>query len=315
MLFRSFSSNSGGSWTAGTGSSFNVAAGSYSTGQVQARQTDRAGNLSAANTTFGSFTVDTAAAAPSLSLAADTGASSSDRVTKNASITISGLETGASWEYSTNSGGSWTAGSGSSFTVAAGTYSIGQVQARQTDLAGNLSNASNSFGAFTVDIAAATPSLALAADTGFFSSDRVTNNASITISGLEAGASWEYSTNSGSSWTAGTGSSFTVSAGSYSAGQVQARQTDLAGNLSAANTTFGSFTMDTPATAPSLALAADTGSSNSDRLTKNATITISGLETGASWEYSTNSGSSWTAGAGSSFSVAAGSYEIGRAHV
>ena len=128
MLFRS------GSWSTGSGSSFTVAAGSYSTGQVQARQTDLAGNLSAANTTFGSFTLDTAAAAPSLALAADTGSSNSDRLTKNATITISGLETGASWEYSTNSGGSWTAGSGSSFTVAAGTYSIGQVQARQTDL-------------------------------------------------------------------------------------------------------------------------------------------------------------------------------------
>ena len=134
------------------------------------------------------------------------------------------------------------------------------------------------------------PSLALAADTGSSNNDRLTKNATITISGLEAGATWEYSSNSGGgSWTAGSGSSFTVTAGSYSTGQVQARQTDLAGNLSPAFTSFAAFTVDTSAAAPTLALAADTGISNSDRVTSNATITISGLETGASWEYSSNS--------------------------
>ena len=179
------------------------------------------------STTFGSFTVDTAAAAPSLSLAADTGASSSDRVTKNASITISGLETGASWEYSSNSGSSWTAGAGSSFSVAAGSYGAGQVQARQTDLAGNLSAAVTSFAAFTLDTAAAAPTLALAADTGFSNSDRLTNSATLNVGGLETGASWEYSTNAGSSWTAGSGSAFSVAEGAYTTGQVRVRQTEI----------------------------------------------------------------------------------------
>ena len=111
------------------------------------------------------------------------------------------------------------------------------------------SPANSSFAAFTIDTAAATPSLSLEADTGSSNSDRITNNANITVAGLEAGASWEYSSNGGGSWSAGSGSSFTVAAGSYAAGKVQVRQTDLAGNLSFANTSVAAFTVDT--TAPS----------------------------------------------------------------
>ena len=97
---------------------------------MQVRQTDLAGNLSPVNSGFAAFTVDTAAAAPSLALAADTGSSSSDRITSNASISISGLEAGASWEYSIDAGGSWLAGTDTSFELASGSYGAGSILVR-----------------------------------------------------------------------------------------------------------------------------------------------------------------------------------------
>jgi Ca2+-binding RTX toxin-like protein len=98
--------------------------------------------------------------------------------------------------------------------------------------------------------APAAPRLTLASDTGSSNSDRLTNNGTITIGGLEAGASWQYSTNGGTTWStdiSATTTSFSVAAGSYATGQVQVRQTDAAGNSSPATTTFQAFTVDTSA--------------------------------------------------------------------
>ena len=50
---------------------------------------------------------------------------------------MSGLEADATWQYSINAGSSWTAGTGSSFTLDSGTYAINAVQMRQIDAAGN----------------------------------------------------------------------------------------------------------------------------------------------------------------------------------
>jgi hypothetical protein len=69
-----------------------------------------------------------------------------------------------------------------------------------------------------------------------------------------------------------------------------------------------------PAT-PGMELAADTGSSNSDRITNNASINILNLGQNASWQYSINNGSSWSSGSGSSFTVSDGSYATGQVQV
>ena len=64
------------------------------------------------------------------------------------------------------------------------------------------------------------PSLSLQTDTG--PQDGVTREAVIQVSGLEAGARWEYSLDGGSNWIDGSGSTFTIDAeGTY---QVVARQ-------------------------------------------------------------------------------------------
>ena len=88
-----------------------------------------------------SYALDnTAPAAPtSVALAADTGSSDSDGITTNRNVNVTLAEVGGSWEYSTDSGGSWSAGSGTSFTLAANqTYAANTIQVRQTDAAGNV---------------------------------------------------------------------------------------------------------------------------------------------------------------------------------
>jgi len=86
------------------------------------------------------------------------------------------------------------------------------------------------------------------------------------------------------------------------------RQTDVAGNVSVHGAAT-SITVDTttPA-APSVALASDTGSSNTDGITNNSIVNVSGLEVGATWLYSVDGGSTWQTGSGSSFELAEGSY-------
>ena len=304
-------------------SSFLIAAGTYSTGQVQVKQTDAAGNHSVPNTSFAAFNVDTTAAAPTLSLE-DTGSSSNDRITKSTSISVVGVEEGATWQYSIDSGKTWStaqAASTTSFSIDAGVYTAGQVQVMQTDLAGNSSEANTSFAGFTIDtIAAAAPSLFLV-DTGSSSSDRITNSMIISIDGVESGATWQYSIDSGFSWSIAQPSSttsFSIASGFYTAGQVQVKQTDLAGNSSEANTSFEAFTVDTTAAAAPLLSLVDTGSSSTDRITNSSIISIDGVETDATWQYSIDSGNSWSTVQQAStpfFSLLDGSYTTGQVRV
>ncbi|WP_026600982.1 autotransporter-associated beta strand repeat-containing protein [Methylomonas sp. 11b] len=245
-------------------------------------------------------------------------------VTFDRSVTVTGvptltLNTGQTATYAGGSGGTTLS---FSYTVQAGDTSAdldygstsslalngGAILDSSTSLAAVLTLASpgaaNSLGAnkdIVVDTTApAAPGLALTSDSGSSNSDRITNIGAITVSGLEGGASWEYSTNGGSSWTTGSGSSFTLSGDG--AKSVVLRQTDTTGNTSGSSSAY-TFTLDTSATAPTLTLAEDNGSSNSDGITNNATVNLTGLETGASWEFSSNGGTSWTAGSGSSFNL------------
>src|SRR6185437_14904271 len=119
----------------------------------------------------------------------------------------------------------------------------------------------------------------------------------LTLTGVEAGALVQYSVNSGTTW----GTSFTAVEGANS---VQVRQTDVAGNVSGA-TTF-SFTLDTQAAAPGVALTSDTGSSNSDQITSAGALTLTGVEAGALVQYSVNSGTTW----GTSFTAVEGANSV-----
>jgi T1SS-143 domain-containing protein len=145
----------------------------------------------------------------------------------------------------------------------------------------------------TAPAAPSAPDLQAASDSGSSSTDNLTKTTTPTFtgSGAEAGATVKlYDTNGttllGSGVADGLGNwtitSSTLASGSHT---LTAKQTDLAGNTGVASSALV-VTIDTTASAPTgLALAAadDTGSSNSDAITKNTSnLTISGSgETGA----------------------------------
>jgi len=65
------------------------------------------------------LTLDTTAPVkPTLSLQSDNGSSSTDKITNDGTVKVDGLEAGVSWQYSTDSGVTWSAGSGSRATSA-----------------------------------------------------------------------------------------------------------------------------------------------------------------------------------------------------
>ena len=87
--------------------------------------------------------------APTIALAADTGSSPSDGITNNGVVNVSGLADGATWKYVTDGGSTFTAGSGSSFTLPEGVYDANDVQVVQT--VSGTDSAPALLGAVTVD--------------------------------------------------------------------------------------------------------------------------------------------------------------------
>ncbi|WP_434764007.1 VCBS domain-containing protein [Vibrio fortis] len=173
--------------------------------------------------------VDTVVAPLQVSLTHDTGSNLSDLITSDGSLTITGQETGATVEYSTDNGHTWT----SSFTPQQGSNTV---SVRQTDAAGNVSPDTSV--TFTLDNAIAAPAVSLRNDTGRHSvntPDLITKDSQLTIQ-TEAGAKVEYSNDGGHTWTA-------VFNPVEGVNDLQVRQTDIAGNVSPV--THFSFTLDT----------------------------------------------------------------------
>ncbi|KGF83078.1 hypothetical protein IA69_02285 [Massilia sp. JS1662] len=309
-----YSVDGGAHWTAGSGTSFTLGEGSHAIGTVQVRQTDTAGNVNTA-TNAAALTVATSVGAPGVSLSSDTGASATDGITKDGTIAVTLAGTVAAWEYSVDGGAHWTAGSGTAFTLAEGSYAIGTVQVRQTDLAGNTSAVGSNTQAVTVDTTLAAPALALASDTGASATDGITKDGTVAVTLAGDVAGWEYSVDGGTHWTAGSGTSFTLPEGSHAIGQVQVRQTDTAGNLSAAGSNTQAIKVDTTLAAPAFALSSDTGASATDGITKDGTVAVTLASDVAGWEYSVDGGAHWTGGSGTSFTLGEGSHAIGTVQV
>ncbi|WP_175770400.1 Ig-like domain-containing protein, partial [Burkholderia ambifaria] len=211
---------------------------------VQVRQTDIAGNTS--DPTAFSFTLDTSAAAPGVALTTDSGSNATDHITNVGTLNLTGVETGATIEYSTDGGHTWN----TSFNAVEG---VNDVQVRQTDIAGNTSDSTTFH--FTLDTSAAAPGIALTADSGSNATDHITKVGTLNVSGVETGAVVEYSIDGGHTWN----TSFNAVEG---VNDVQVRQTDVAGNTS--DPTAFSFTLDTSVAAPGVALTADSGSNATD---------------------------------------------------
>ncbi|CAK1854616.1 VCBS domain-containing protein [Vibrio crassostreae] len=173
--------------------------------------------------------VDTTIAPLTIELTHDTGSNASDSITSGGALTITGQEAGATVEYSTDNGQTWT----SSFTPQQGSNTV---SVRQTDTAGNVST--NTSLSFTLDNSIAAPTVSLVQDTGrhlINTPDLITQDSQLSIQ-TEAGAKIEYSNDGGHSWTA-------VFNPAEGVNNLQVRQTDIAGNVSPA--THFSFTLDT----------------------------------------------------------------------
>jgi hypothetical protein len=131
-------------------------------------QTDEAGNLSSNSDTL-SFNIDTTNLAASFEI--DDTATNNDGITNNITVDVDLADDVDSWEYSLDSGGSYTAINqniiffSNQFQLGANTtYAIGAVVVRQTDDAGNVSATVSNTAAITTDTIAPTVSSVVIAD-------------------------------------------------------------------------------------------------------------------------------------------------------
>ncbi|MGY0196412.1 hypothetical protein ACWA7J_15210 [Leptothrix sp. BB-4] len=347
-----YSLDGGSTWITGTRNYFDLPATVIDTGKVyakdavQVRQTDATGT-SAIGKNSAAWTFDTRIATPTLSLASDTGSSSTDGITKSRTVNVGGLEAGASWQYSQDGGSTWKTGSGSSFELSADkTKRLKLADVTASSVAATLgggwveSREAATLTDFRV-VGATKTAWMIVEDVGYtkgvkleFSSDASGN---LQVMAVDAAFAWgshirdwtstrlttTVMTNSDS--TAGygiqalkigdvavAGSGYLAGYWSYSVdGLTDApegttytyavRQTDAAGNV--ATSTLKTYTLDPRIATPTLSLATDSGKSSTDGITNKKTVNVGGLEAGAAWQYSLDSGGTWKTGSGSSFEL------------
>ncbi len=131
---------------------------------------------------------------------------------------------------SVNSDNTWTLANNNTWTskLTQGDYTI------IVNLSGNGGSITNpSSITTTIDTGKpAQPTFTLV-DTGSLNNDGITSNGLITVNGLEAGATWQYSISGDNNFVNGTGNSFTLANNAtYAANAIQVRQTDAVGNVS-----------------------------------------------------------------------------------
>jgi autotransporter-associated beta strand protein/VCBS repeat-containing protein len=244
-----------------------------------------AGSLAASKAIVIDACAPAAPAAPTLDVTSDSGSSNSDGITGNTTPTINGTaEAGSTVTLydGATAVGSATADASGNWTIVCSPLAEGAhtLAARATDAAGNVSAASSAL-TLTIDTQVGAPSaLALAGKPG-----NATNSTTPTIAGsAEAYATvtlYEGATVLGSA-TADAASHWVItSATTLAEGThtLTASAIDRAGNASAASSTL-TINVDTCApgapSAPVLAAASDSGSSNSDGITRVTTPTLSG---------------------------------------
>ncbi|MCX8519034.1 MAG: hypothetical protein ORN21_02715, partial [Methylophilaceae bacterium] len=242
---------------------------------VTAFATDIAGNIGPSGTLNLNLSAN-ALPRVATSLALDSGINN-DGITNNATINVGGLQSGVTWQYQLDGNASWTNGTGTSFTATNGahTYAVHQISS-----SGSTGGSSTRM-VYVLDTVVDAPSISLASDTGASSSDGNTSNPTIDVKGLESGAAWQYQVDGGV-WSDGIagGSSFLGVSGTHT---YKTRQIDLAGNTSTASTATIYIINNT--VPPILSLVSDTGVSQTDRITTNRTIKVSGLEATSTWQY------------------------------
>ncbi len=323
----------GTTWSYAQGSA--LADGSYT---YNVRVIDAAGNVG--STASQTVVIDTLApdASQTISIDAisqDTGLSSSDFITSDTTINLRGtlgaalgadeyaqisLDGGTTWNDVSISGLTWTYIDGRTLTD--GDYNY---QMRVVDLAGNVGATASQV--VTIDTTAPDSSKtvsvdAISTDTGLSSNDFVTSDTSLTVTGslgatlaadevvqvsVDGGQTWANATTIGTGWTFTDGR--TLTDGDYT---YNVRVVDAAGNVG--NVTSKVVTVDTTAPDSSKtvtidSITTDTGSSASDFVTSDTSLTVKGsigaelspgevvqisVDNGATWTTVTLSGSTWT---------------------
>ncbi len=245
--------------------------------------TDAAGNVS--TVTSQTVIIDTAPpSAPSLSLASAVTVSS---VTydKDNKPTISGVAEGGATvtlKDGTTLLGTAAADTNGSYTfIPTSALSDGShtISVTATDAAGNLGAVASQ--TVLIDtLAPVAPTVALSTDsvglgTSGSNTDKTTNTASLSVSGTEAGALVEYSTNGTSGWSS------TAPTATEGSNTVYVRQTDAAGNVSVASSAL-TYTLDTTVVAPTHTLASPAFTQGAVTYDSDNTPTITGrAEAGA----------------------------------
>ncbi|WP_322883757.1 Ig-like domain-containing protein [Microvirga lotononidis] len=309
-----------------TGGTYSIAAAGLAEGThtIIAVAIDANGNTSTAS---GALVITIDRTAPtgvaSAAFSNDSGSSNTDFVTNHAMQTISGtldaatengdtvlvsLDNGQSWVHATHAVGTMSWSLSGVMLTGSGTLLV-----KVEDMAGNSGNVfSHAYVLDTTSPSITVGALMLSSDTGASDSDFVTTVADQTVtatlsSALAAGDTLYGSVDGGRHWTDITamvnGTSIVWTGVTLEAGSnaLHFKVVDLAGNQG--GTTVRSYTLDTGTpTAPRLSLAHDSGI-DGDGLTNSGVVIVSGLESDAAWQYTTDNGHSWTTGTGNSLTL------------
>lgn len=294
----------------------------------QVRVIDAAGNVGATDSQ--NVVIDTTAPDPAVktiaisAITTDTGLITNDFVTSDTTLAVSGslgaalsagefaqisIDGGTTWQNLSVSGLTWSYLDGRTLTD--GNYNY---QVRVIDTAGNIGATASQI--VTVDTTAplASKTITIAGisdDTGLSSSDFVTRDTTLTVRGtlgaalaaderaqisLDGGVTWTTLTVIGTSWSYADGRTLTDGTWNYTV-----RVVDLAGNVGQTATQNVVVDTTSPEAAKSITITGisdDTGTSSSDFITSDTTLTVRGVlgaALGANEfaQISTDNGATW----------------------
>ena len=311
-----YSLDGGKTWKRGTGDDFEIPEGHYAKNQIQARQTDAAGNKSEITKVDYEVTIDTVKPdAPEIESVEEdnTGmAHAMGTAEKNATVEVTWPD-GTKTSATADDEGNWEA-------ISSKSQPNGEVTAIAIDVAGNKSyeppedededdgesGSSDQSGSakakdesglakanFKDDTPPETPdkySMLLKHDTGKLTSDRITYDGCIEVNNLEKGAKLQYSTDHGKTWHDAKGSSFDVPPGTYEVGDIQARQVDAAGHAGPPAEYRKKLVVDKEVETPGMYV-------------DGKKMVVTGIEDGATWKYSLDGGKTWMDGEGNGFDL------------
>ncbi|MFX4221629.1 MAG: beta strand repeat-containing protein [Thalassobaculum sp.] len=273
--------------------------------------------------------------APDLLASSDTGVSSTDNITDDATPTFAGTaEAGSVVSLLVNgvtvASGVAATGTGA-WTLTAGSLSAGSyfVQAKATDAAGNVATSAGlgvTVASFAPAPTLSAPDLVASSDSGISSTDNLTNVTSPEFVGTAAAGSTVSLLVNGVTASAAVANSvtgaWTLSAGSLASGSyfIQAEGSDgFGGTTTSSGVQIVVDTVAPTVSAPDLVASSDTGASSTDNITEDTTPTFTGTAEAGSFVSllvngvtvaggiaATGTGA-WTLTAGS---LAAGSYFV-----